>query len=105
MKLKKFLAFFISLLLLGAILTATQVTVIKAGRIIDPETATAEENVLIIIKGHTIKEIGRDLKIPEKAKIIEHLDKGWIEKFPTPESQKKEIERLQALEKNYDKKL
>lgn len=71
MKLKKFLASFISLLLLGSILATAQVTVIKAGRVIDPESATAEENVLIIIKGHTIQEIGMDLKIPKNAKIID----------------------------------
>jgi len=41
----------------------------------------------------------------EKAKITLEQNKEWIEKFPTHESQKKEIERLQALEKNYDKKL
>ncbi|MFC2166188.1 amidohydrolase family protein [Acidobacteriota bacterium] len=71
MKLKQFLLTVISLILFGSILTAAQVTVIKAGRVIDPESATAEENVLIIIKGHTIKEIGKDLKIPDKAKIID----------------------------------
>lgn len=40
----------------------------------------------------------------EKAKIMEEQERGWIEKFPTQESQKKEIERLQALEKIYDER-
>jgi len=71
MKLKRIMVMVISLILYGSILHATQVTVIKAGRLIDPGSATARDNILIIIKGHTIKEIGRDLKIPEKAKIID----------------------------------
>jgi len=33
----------------------------------------------------------------EKAKIIEQQNKEWVEKFPTEESQKKEIERLKEL--------
>jgi len=61
----------LSLIILGSILTAAQVTVVKAGRVIDPESATVEDNVLIIIEGHTIKEIGTDLRIPGKAKIID----------------------------------
>ena len=40
----------------------------------------------------------------EKAKITEEQNRKWLEKFPTRESQKKEIERLQALEKNYDER-
>ena len=71
MKQKKLTVLFISLLFLGSILTAAQVTVIKAGRMIDPESAEAKEKVIIIINRHTIKEIGTDLKIPDNAKIID----------------------------------
>lgn len=71
MKLKKIMVSFIALLILAPILASGQITVIKAGRIIDPKSATAEENVVIIIKGHTINKIGTDLKIPDKARIID----------------------------------
>jgi len=69
--LKTFVRTILFLILFGSILSGTQVTVIKAGRVIDPETATTQKNVLILIEGHTIKEIGANIKIPEKATIID----------------------------------
>jgi imidazolonepropionase-like amidohydrolase len=61
----------ITLLCVGSFLSAAQVKVIKAGRIIDPATETVIEDALIIIKGDKIKEIGKELEIPDNAKIID----------------------------------
>ena len=52
--------------------TATpSVTVIKAGRLIDPETGTAATNQLIIVEGEKIKAVGWNLAIPAGAKVID----------------------------------
>ena len=61
----------ITILFAAAVLSASQVTVIKAGRIIDPETEAVQENVLILIKGDAIEQIGKELEIPDEAKIID----------------------------------
>jgi imidazolonepropionase-like amidohydrolase len=47
------------------------VTAIKAGRLIDPETATSSSNQVIIIEGERIKSIGSDLAIPAGATVID----------------------------------
>jgi imidazolonepropionase-like amidohydrolase len=47
------------------------VTVIKAGRLIDPETGTAAVNQIIIIEGEKIKEVGSNLAIPSGAPVID----------------------------------
>src|SRR5215470_12186303 len=47
------------------------VTVIKAGRLIDPETGTATTNQIIIIEGEKIKDVGADLAIPAGATVID----------------------------------
>jgi imidazolonepropionase-like amidohydrolase len=61
----------ITLLCVGSFLSAAQVKVIKAGKVIDPETEAVQENVLILIKGDKIKEIGKELEIPDDAEIID----------------------------------
>ena len=68
-------------LLLAALLagaTAAQVsaqsaaiTVVKAGRLIDPETGTAVANQVIIIEGERIKQVGANLAIPAGATVID----------------------------------
>jgi len=49
----------------------TPVTVIKAGRLIDPETGTTATNQVIIIEGEKIKEVGANLAIPSGATVID----------------------------------
>lgn len=49
----------------------TAVTVIKAGRLIDPETGTAATSQVIIIEGEKIKAVGSNLAIPAGAKVID----------------------------------
>ena len=51
--------------------TAAPITAIKAGRLIDPETATVTTNQTILIEGERIKAIGANLAIPAGAMIID----------------------------------
>src|SRR5215471_10508809 len=51
--------------------TPLAVTVIKAGRLIDPETGTAATNQIIIIEGEKIKDVGANLAIPAGATVID----------------------------------
>jgi imidazolonepropionase-like amidohydrolase len=66
----------LALVLMSASSTPAQapvssVTVIKAGRLIDPETGTAATNQLIIIEDEKIKEVGPNLAIPLGATVID----------------------------------
>jgi len=51
--------------------TAAPITAIKAGRLIDPETATATSNQVILIEGERIKAVGANVTIPAGATIID----------------------------------
>jgi len=48
-----------------------QITVIKAGKLVDPETGVVTANQIILVEGQTIKAVGADLKIPENATVID----------------------------------
>ncbi|HEV8659596.1 MAG TPA: amidohydrolase family protein [Thermoanaerobaculia bacterium] len=58
-------------LLLVPTIAEAQITAIKAGRLIDPETGTASTNQVILIEGERIKAVGADLAIPAGAAIID----------------------------------
>jgi imidazolonepropionase-like amidohydrolase len=67
---------FLGLLLTPAGLLCAQapvspITVVKAGRLIDPETGAAALNQLIVIEGEKIKAVGADLAIPAGATVID----------------------------------
>jgi imidazolonepropionase-like amidohydrolase len=47
------------------------ITAIKAGRLIDPETATITTNQVIIVEGEKIKAVGANLSIPTGARVID----------------------------------
>jgi imidazolonepropionase-like amidohydrolase len=49
----------------------TQITAIKCGRLIDGKSDTPMENVVVLIEGNKIKEVGRNITIPANAKIID----------------------------------
>ena len=66
---KLFFAFF--LLVLNSALIHAQVTAIKAGKLLDPETGTVTANQIILVEGQTIKAVGPDVKIPGGAAIID----------------------------------
>ena len=56
-----------------------QVTAIRAGRIVDPETGTVASNQIILIEGQDIKAIGANVAIPPGATVVDpvsytHLD-------------------------------
>jgi len=48
-----------------------QVIAIKAGKLVDPESATVATNQIILIEGRTIKSVGADIKIPENATVVD----------------------------------
>ena len=51
--------------------TAAPITAIKAGRLIDPETASVTTNQIILIEGERIKAVGANVAIPTGATIID----------------------------------
>ena len=58
-------------LILSSTLIHAQVTAIKAGRLLDPETGTVIANQIILVEGQTIKAIGPDIRIPDGASTID----------------------------------
>ncbi len=61
----------LALCLLCAAGARAQVTVIKAGRLIDPEAGTAAANQIIVVEGRKIKAVGPNLKVPAGAAVID----------------------------------
>ena len=53
------------------VLCNAQVTVVKAGKLVDPETGTFTENQRILVENGKIKSIGSDVSIPAKANVID----------------------------------
>jgi imidazolonepropionase-like amidohydrolase len=49
----------------------TNVTAIRAGTLIDPETGEAAKDQIILIEGGSISEIGPEVSIPTDAKLID----------------------------------
>ncbi|MGB8987519.1 MAG: amidohydrolase family protein [Candidatus Sulfotelmatobacter sp.] len=48
-----------------------QVTVVRAGRLVDPDSGTVFSNQIIVISGNKIQAVGRELTIPSGAKVID----------------------------------
>lgn len=57
--------------LLATGLAGAQVTAIRAGRIVDPETGTVASNQIILIEGQDIKAIGANVAIPAGATVVD----------------------------------
>ncbi len=54
------------------VLTAhSQITAIRAGRLIDPETGKVETNQIILVDGQDIKAVGANVPIPAGATVID----------------------------------
>lgn len=51
-----------------------QVTAIRAGRVVDPESGSAARNQVILVSGATIEAVGADVSIPPGAEIIDLSD-------------------------------
>src|SRR5689334_2660702 len=49
----------------------SQVIVIKAGKLIDPETGTTATNQVIIVQGEKITAVGQNLSVPAGATVID----------------------------------
>jgi imidazolonepropionase-like amidohydrolase len=60
----------VALCFLGAD-AAAQVTAIRAGKLVVPETGTTLVNQVILVEGARIKAVGADLKIPAGASVID----------------------------------
>ena len=76
MKLRAIFAALVAMTLLAfcTIATRAQVTAIKAGKLVAPETGTTATNQIILIEGKKIKAIGANLPIPEGANVIDLSD-------------------------------
>jgi imidazolonepropionase-like amidohydrolase len=61
----------ITLLLLLPITGQAQVTAIKAGKLVDPETGTTSVNQVILVEGGKIKSVGAGQQIPAGATVID----------------------------------
>ena len=48
-----------------------QVTVIKAGRLVDPETGTVAVNQTVVVEGRRIKAVGANVTLPAGASVID----------------------------------
>lgn len=48
-----------------------EVTAIRAGRVVDPETGRIAANQIILVEGRDIKAVGADVKIPAGATVID----------------------------------
>lgn len=57
--------------LLTAVFATAQVTVIKAGRIVDPETGNVTTNQIVLVEGQDIKAVGSNVAIPAGATVID----------------------------------
>jgi imidazolonepropionase-like amidohydrolase len=66
--------YFLILLVTLALCTlpaAAQITAIKAGKLVDPESGKTSSNQVILVEGTTIKQIGSGIAIPPGARIID----------------------------------
>ncbi len=64
-------------LLCVAFFAKAQVTAIRAGKIVNPETGAITNNQIILIEGRDIKAVGADVKIPTGAIVID-LSKQFV---------------------------
>jgi imidazolonepropionase-like amidohydrolase len=68
---KKTVLLTLVLLVLAPIVAHAQVTAIKAGKLVDPETGTVSTNQIILVEGSKIKTVGAGLQIPAGATVID----------------------------------
>lgn len=61
----------ISILTLVTLSAHAQVTAIRAGRLVDPETGKVETNQIILVEGNDIKAVGTNIAIPAGAAVID----------------------------------
>lgn len=59
------------ILLIPAALTLSQVTAVKAGKLIDPRAGTILTDQVILVEGARIKSVGKNVTVPSNATIID----------------------------------
>jgi imidazolonepropionase-like amidohydrolase len=70
----KRVAFWAVVCLAPALVHPADVTAIRAGRLIDPETGRAATGQVILVEGETIKAVGSGLAVPAGATVIDITD-------------------------------
>jgi imidazolonepropionase-like amidohydrolase len=60
---------------------AAQVTVVRAGRLVDPDSGTALIDQVIVVDGGRIQAVGKGLAIPARARVIDLSDKTVLPGF------------------------
>lgn len=59
------------LLLCSGLSASAQVTAIRAGKLVDPESGTTLTNQVILVEGRTIRAVGTEVAIPPGATVID----------------------------------
>ena len=62
---------FASFIVLCGVAASAQVVVVKAGRLVDPDSGTVLSDQTIVIRDHKIAEVGKGLAVPVGAKLID----------------------------------
>src|SRR6267142_1329765 len=63
------------LILLCTSIAPAQITAVRAGRLIDPDSGTVLTDQIILIQGNKIQSVGKGLAIPANATVIDLSDK------------------------------
>ena len=71
---KRTLAFVLGLWF-SCVASSAQVTVVKAGKLIDPDAGTVLNDQVIVVRDNKIEAVGKGLAIPAGAKVIDLSDK------------------------------
>jgi imidazolonepropionase-like amidohydrolase len=73
MRIRRYAAIIVTYLMFGVSVLSVQgqVTAIKAGRLVDPDTGTAARNQVILIENGKITAVGSGLAIPAGAKVVD----------------------------------
>ena len=62
-------------------IATAQVTVVRAGRLVDPDSGTALIDQVIVVDGGKIQAVGKGLAVPAGAKVIDLSDKTVLPGF------------------------
>ena len=67
----KKLLFVFTIVAFSALPTLSQVTVIRAGKLVDPETGKVESNQVILVEGQDIRAVGSNVAIPAGSTVVD----------------------------------
>jgi imidazolonepropionase-like amidohydrolase len=80
-KMGKYLLFLLGLLFLAVSAAADQTYVIKAGRLIDGQSAAMRTNMIVVVQGNKIAAMGEKVAIPKDAVVVDLSDKTVLPGF------------------------